>query len=117
VVTTADDGDRVFEQILKDPKIAGVVRDAQLFDALRTNEGWRRLFRIVEAKQERWQSNILRRLMGPKKGWPSTEEIAFNQGFYYGAQFVLRHPEYAEQSLERAATLAWAMLQEKEAEE
>jgi hypothetical protein len=109
--------DRVFDAILKDPKIAGIVRDARLFDGLRTNEAWIRLHKIVEAKHDRWQAAILKRLMGPKKNWPESEEIAFNQGFYYGAQFVLRHPEYAEQSLERAATIAWAMLQEKEDED
>ena len=109
--------DRVFDKILKDPKIAGIVRDARLFDSLRSNEAWQRLFRMVEAKEDRWQGAILRRLMGPKKNWPAPEEIAFNQGFFYGAQFVLRHPEYAEQSLERAATMAWAMLQAESEDE
>ena len=113
----SEESNHVFDQILKDPKIAGIVRDARLFDGLRTNEAWKRLHQLVEAKEDRWQGAILKRLMGPKKQWPTTEEIAFNQGFYYGAQFVLRHPEYAEQSLERAATMAWAMLQAESEDE
>jgi hypothetical protein len=109
----ADDDDRVFQEILKDPKVAGIVRDARLFDSLRTNEAWKRLHQLVEAKKERWMRTVAERFMGPQRNWPKPEEIAYYQGFYYGAQFVLRHPEHAEHSLERAATLAWAMLQER----
>lgn len=109
----ADDTDKVYAEILKDPKIQHIVRDARLFDGLRTNEAWQRLHQMVGAKREKWMQAMLSRLMGPKRGWPSTEEIAHHQGFYQGAMFVLEHPEHAEKSLERAATLAWAMLQEK----
>lgn len=117
VEQTADDGNHIWDEILKDPKIAPIVRDARLFDSLRTNEAWKRLHQMVEAKRERWMRSVAERFMGPQRGWPKPEEIAYYQGFYYGAQFVLRHPEHAEQSLERAATMAWAMIQEREAED
>lgn len=109
----SDDLDHVYDEILKDPKIQHIVKDARLFDSLRENEAWKRLHQMVEAKRARWMDSISARFMGPQRTWPKPEEIAYYQGFYQGAKFVLAHPEHAEQSLERAATLAWAMLQER----
>lgn len=60
--------------------------------------------------------SILKRLMGPQKNWPSTEEIAYHKGFYEGAIFVLAHPEHAEQNLEKAARIA-RVLTEEDAQE
>ena len=109
--------DHVYDEILNDPKIQRIVKDARLFDSLRENEAWKRLYQMTKAKHDRWMAAIARRFMGPQSGWPSSEEIAYYQGFYQGAMFVLEHPEHAEASLERAATLAWAMIQEREEED
>lgn len=107
---------RVVERLLKDPKIAQVVADARLFDSLRAEPAWQRLFEHVSAKRDRWMQSILKRLMGPQKSWPSTEEIAYHKGFYEGAVFVLAHPEHAEQNLEKAARIA-RVLTEEDAQE
>lgn len=103
--------DRVANEILKDPRIQNIVKDARLFDSLRENEAWKRLHQMVEAKREKWMRGVTLRFMGPKRNWPAPEEIAYYQGFYEGAIYVLRHPEHAEKSLERAATMAWALAQ------
>ena len=116
--TPDHDSNHVYNEILRDPKIAGVVKDAHDFNELRESRGWQRLYQITKAKRDRWMVDIAKRLMmHNEKYWPKPTEIAFNQGFYEGAMFILEHPEHAERSLERAATLAWAMLQEKEAED
>lgn len=112
-----DDNDHVFDEILNDPKIQAIVKDARLFDSLRENVAWQRLHEMVNAKKQRWMDSMSNRFMGPQKNWPKPEEIAYYQGFYQGAKFVLAHPEHAERSLERAATLAWAMLQADQEEE
>ena len=107
-------------RLRRDPersKIQRIVKDARLFDSLRENEAWKRLYQMTKAKHDKWMAAIARRFMGPQSGWPSSEEIAYYQGFYQGAMFVLEHPEHAEASLERAATLAWAMIQEREEED
>lgn len=103
---------RIAERLRSDPRIAKVVDDARVFDELRMAPGWQRLFGRVRAKKERWMDGINARFMGPKKNWPEPEEIAYYQGFYQGAVFVLAHPEHAEASLERAARLAWNMTYE-----
>lgn len=109
---------RIAERLLKEnPKVAQVVADARIFDSLRTNVGWQRLFEHVSAKKSTWMEGILTRLMGPKKFWPQTEEIAYHKGFYEGAFFVLAHPEHAEKNLERAARIAWSMTYEDDQQE
>jgi len=85
------------------------VADARLYDSLREQPGWRRLHEMVEAKRERWMVGIAHRFMGPQKDWPRPEEIAYYQGYYFGALWVVRHPERAERNLERVAQAAWAM--------
>jgi hypothetical protein len=105
---------RIAERIKSDPRVAQIVSDAQAFDALRIDPGWQRLYSRVVARKERWMTNVLVRFMGPKKNWPEPDEIAYYQGFYQGAVFVLAHPEHAEHNLERAARLAWAMTYEDE---
>lgn len=108
--------DRIVNELLKDPKVAKIVADAQLFDGLRESPAWRRLYDIVQARKKTWMNDMSRRFMGPEKFWPSPQEIAFMQGFYKGADFVLAHPEHAEKNLERAASIAWTLSQ-AEAEE
>lgn len=98
---------RVLAEAAKNPKIQQVVADARMFDALRENPGWRRLFDIVAAHKAKWMNELARRMMyGPK---PSSEEIAYHRGWIEGGYFVLVHPEVAEQNLERAAQLAWRL--------
>lgn len=109
--------DIVAELLKKNPKIAAVVKDARLFDTLRTNPAWMRLFERVTAKRGRWMDDIAKRFMGPEKFWPQPTEIAYYQGYYEGAMFVLSHPEHAEANLERAARIAWALSQDIEQEE
>lgn len=100
--------DQIVDLLLKgNPKIHQVVADARMFDGLREQPGWQRLYSMVVAKQDKWMQDISKRLMGPKKRWPDSDEIAYHQGFFQGALFVLAHPEYAEKNLERSARLAW----------
>lgn len=98
---------RVLAEAAKNPKIQQVIADARMFDDLRTNPGWRRLYDIVAAQKGKWMEKLAHRLMyGPR---PSPEEIAYYRGYYEGAYFVLVHPEVAEQNLERAAQIAWRL--------
>jgi hypothetical protein len=87
------------------------VEDVRLFDGLREHVGWRRLWEKVRGDRERFLAGLTRRLMS---GDPVDQrEIDFHRGFYYGAEWVLGHPEEAEKSLERAARLAWAITTEE----
>jgi hypothetical protein len=113
VETDVERANRIAERLLEtNPKVAKIVADARLFDSLRTDPGWQRLFERVRAKEGKWMQSVLNRLMGPKRNWPEPTEIAYYQGFYQGAVFVLAHPEHAEANLERAARLAWIMSEE-----
>lgn len=100
---------RVLERVSRDPKIQQVIADARLYDSLRENPAWRRLFEIVSSQRDRWMDKISRKLMGPQKDWPTPEEIAYHRGYYEGAFFVLVHPEVAEANLEKAARIAWRL--------
>ena len=106
--------DRILAELSDDPRVAQVVADAHLFDELRSNPGWQRLFDRVAARKAKWMSSLCTRLMGPQKLWPKPEEIAYYQGFFQGAVWVLAHPEHAERNLERAAERAWMMRLEGE---
>lgn len=108
-VTDVQRADLIVAKLAKDPRVQQIVADAHLFESLRHEPGWQRLFSMVQAKKSRWMDTISNRLMGAQKQWPKPEEIAYYQGFYQGAVFVLAHPEYAEHNLERAAQVAWAM--------
>ena len=105
---------RIAERVLKNPKNAQVVADARLFDSLRNDPGWQRLFEMVSAKKDKWMQDVLDRFMGQKKRWPDPTEIAYHKGFYEGALFVLAHPEHAEANLERVARVAWSMSYEED---
>lgn len=101
----------VLERLLADPKrgpkIQQIIADAQMFDALRENVGWRRLYDIVAAQKGKWMQKLATRLM--RGDVPTPEEIAYYRGYYEGAYFVLVHPEVAEDNLERAAAMAWRL--------
>jgi hypothetical protein len=108
-ITDVQRADLIVERLARDPRVQQIVADARLFDSLRAEPGWQRLFSMVQAKKGKWMDSVSKRLMGAQKQWPKPEEIAYHQGFYQGAVFVLAHPEYAEHNLENAAKVAWAM--------
>ncbi len=120
-VNELERADEIIKRLAADPvrgpKVQQIIADARLFDSLRQEPGWQRLWGMVQAKRERWMVNVTKRFMGAKKNWPAPEEIAYYQGFYFGAVFVLAHPEHAEESLERAARIAWAMTLEDDEED
>jgi hypothetical protein len=105
--------DLVAKRAKENPRVQAIVDEARLYDGLKENEAWQRLARRVNDQRERFTIGIARRLMSGQK--VSDEEIAYNRGFYYGAEWILKHPEEAEKSLEHAALGAWRMLLLEEA--
>lgn len=103
----------VAERMKRDPKVQAIVADAHLFDSLRENSAWKRLYEKVMAQKERYMRGLAERLMGPKYRHPSPEEIAFHKGYYQGAVNVLIAPEVAELNLERAARIAWLLVNQE----
>lgn len=97
----------------RDPKIQAIVADAHLFDSLRENAAWKRLYEKVMAQKDRYMNGLAQRLMGPKDRHPSPEEIAYHKGYYQGAVAVLSAPELAEANLERAARIAWLLVNQE----
>lgn len=116
-VSEVDRADRILALLSRDAKVQKVVADARLYDSLRENPAWKRLFDMVATKRSRWMEEVASRFMRPQRFWPKPEEIAYYQGFYQGAFFVLAHPEHAERNLEKVARVAWAMTLEGEEEE
>jgi len=79
-----------------------------MFDGLRDHAGWRRLYERVRADKDRFMGSLSRRLMsGEKLTRDLEDEILFHRAFYYGAEWILGHPEEAAKSLEEAARRAW----------
>ena len=107
--------DMVADRMRQDPKVAKIVADAHLFDGLKEHQGWKRLYERVMAQKDRYMLEIAKRLIRPGAQPPSSEEIAYQQGFYQGAVWLVSHPALAEQNLERAARLAWLMTLEEAA--
>lgn len=103
--------DLVVDRMRRDQKVATIVADAQMFDDLRTHPGWRRLFNRVQADKSKYAGELARRMMGPKSRRPTDEEIAYQQGFYAGAHWIVSHPDKAMENLERTARIAWLMTQ------
>ncbi len=99
----------VSERMKRDPKIKAIVADAHLFDDLRQNAGWKRLYDRVVVDKQRVTNEVASRLMAGEKIGP--EEIAYYRGFYQGAVYILEHPAQAEKRLERAARTAWLLVQ------
>lgn len=100
---------RIVEKLAQNPRISQIVADARLFDHLREDPAWQRLYSMVQADADKTMSKLSRRVLGPAKNWPTPDEVAYYRGFYQGAIFVLSHPEHAERNLEQAAKAAWAM--------
>jgi len=107
--------DFVAEKAKKDPKVRQTIRDAHLFDSLKSHEGWKRLAEHVRADRERFLMRLAKRLMSGQV--VDQREIDYQRGFYQGAEWVIGHPEEAEASLERAARRAWRMAQDELAQQ
>lgn len=103
----------IVERLAKNPRVQQIVADARIFDELRMNPAWQRLYSMVRNDQEKVYAKISKRVLGPKDNWPTPEEVAYYRGFYQGAIFVLSHPEHAEKNLEKAAKTAWLMYGEE----
>jgi hypothetical protein len=99
--------DLVARRASAQPRVREIVREARLYDSLRENEAWQRLAQRVREARDRYLTDVARRLMSGRE--VSKEEIAYMRGFYYGARWIIEHPEEAEKSLERAARAAWRM--------
>jgi hypothetical protein len=97
----------------ENPKVKKVVDEAHLFDGLKENTGWRRLYERVLGHEKRWMEGIASRLMRGEK--IESSEIDFRRGFYQGARYVVEHPAQAEAALEMAAQEAWKMVRREAA--
>ena len=112
--------DWIIAKSKKDPRLAAIIQNVQLFEDLKAHPAWRKLFELAVKDKERWFDRVARRMWGyPEMKLPTPEEIAYHKGFYQGCVWVLSHPEMAEASLESAARAAWLMSegQMQEAEE
>jgi hypothetical protein len=102
--------DLIARRALEDPKVRQIVIDAHLFEALRNDPGWQRLYDKAKHEAKRLKE-ILAQRMWEGKNIPTPEEVAYYKGFIQGAIWVLKHPEVAEQKLESAAREAWKITQ------
>jgi hypothetical protein len=109
--------DSIADEILKDEKVKRIVEEARLFDGLKEHQGWQRLYERIAAHKDKFMAGIARRLVTPGAKPPEPEEIAYYQGFWQGAVWVISHPALAEENLERAARMAWAMKLEETIEQ
>lgn len=88
-----------------DPKFRVIAEDARVFGELKEQRGWQRLIERLEREKEEYLRDVAVRLLDGRE--VSQREIDFMSGFYKGALYVLKHPEVAEKSFEKAARLAW----------
>jgi hypothetical protein len=104
--------DWIAKKALQDPNVQKIVANARLFDALRRDPAWIKLYELAKKQKATFFDNITRRLWQTPSDIPSREEIEYHKGFYMGCIWVLAHPEYAEASLEKAARAAYALSQD-----
>lgn len=95
----------------KDPRLAEIIHNVQIFEDLKDHPAWRKLYELAVKDKDRWFDRVARRLWVIPVKLPTEEEISYHQGFYQGCIWVLKHPEMAEASLESAARAAWLMAQ------
>lgn len=112
----ADDAraDRILAELADDPKVQAVAADARMFSELRDQPGWQRLYSLVKGKRDRWMLSVAKEFMAEPERWPKPMEINFHRGYYFGALWIVSHPEQAERTLERTARRAWLMTLEGE---
>ena len=89
----------------KDPKFRAIAEDAKVFGELQEQRGWQRLIARLDKERAEYLLDIAKRLLDGYQ--VDQREIDFMAGFYKGADYVLRHPQKAEESFEKAARLAW----------
>lgn len=106
--------DRILAELADNPRVQRIAADARLFSELREQPGWQRLYSLVRAKRDRWMLEVAHAFMRKQENWPSPVEISFKRGFYFGALWIISHPEEAERTLEDTARRAWAMTLEGE---
>lgn len=109
-----DLADFVAERARKNPRVHRVIEEARLYDSLRENVAWQKLAQRVRDDKDRYFASIARRLMSGAK--VDQREVDYMRGFYFGARWIIEHPEEAEKSLERAARAAWRMVLLEQAE-
>jgi len=102
------------ERAKRDPKLARIVENANLFDDLRTHPGWKKLHELTQREEKKFLEDITRRMMATPADLPTVAEIEFHKGFQRGALWVLRHPEWALSSLQKAARAAWLLEQNQD---
>lgn len=111
---SADAADFLLERAKDDPKIQQTIVKAQNLHGLLEDKGWRSLYEIVQKAKDRWMHELAKRLMRGEKVSP--EEIAWRRGYFAGAEWAASHPKQAIKSLERAATAAYVLAQQEEAD-
>lgn len=102
-----DPTDWIQERMESDPKVREIADTARVYAELMSQQGWQRLIKMIEREKEEWLLDIAKRQFDGEE--VSQKEIKFMAGFWRGAEYVLRHPEKAEDSFVKAARLAWAL--------
>jgi len=110
----SDPSEWIQDRIASDPKIRAVAEDAKVFGELRDQRGWQRLVERLANEKDEYMLDIAARLLANKE--VPQREIDFMAGFYKGADYVLKHPEKAEESFVKASRLAWVMQSEEAAQ-
>ena len=104
----------ISDKIENDPGVRAIRDKARDFALLKEQPGWQQLIKMLEREQEEWLLDLAKRLFDGEEVAP--EEIKFMAGFYRGADYVLRHPEVAEDSFVKAARRAWVLYETARAE-
>ncbi len=99
--------DWIAERAKRDPGVQKVIENARLFDELRRSPAWQKLYGLARQREEKIRTAIANRIWRGETVSP--EEVSYQRGFYQGCIWVLAHPEHAEQSLEKAARMAWLL--------
>ena len=93
------------DKLENDQKFKVIAEDARIFGELMSQPGWQRLMERLTKEKDEYLLDIAKRLLDGRE--VDQREIDFMSGFYKGALYVLKHPEEAEKSFEKAARLAW----------
>lgn len=101
----------------RDPKLQELIERANLFDDIKAHPGWRKLHDMARGQKDRFFDGVVARMWAKPPELPAIEEVAYYQGFYQGAMWVLAHPEMAEHSLYQAARAAYLLSQGRDPEE
>lgn len=97
----------ILKRMEDDPKVKEIAESARKYAELMAQPGWQKLIEMIKREKEEWLLDLAKRQFDGEE--VSEREIRFYSGFWRGADYVLRHPEVAEDSFVKAARLAWAM--------